>query len=293
MKAGSTPCRRRTIKRGFTLVELLVVVAVIAIFAGLLLPALASAKSKAKAVGCINNVRQLGLSFQLFVSDHGIPNYELPDQPGAEGLDVGSYWFGVLGPYYRNTNVLLCPTTKVDPSRTNLNRIQGSADTAYRWPYVSSRIINPNTGRITRTSVVAYGSYAFNGWLNPRWGGEQEVWLKPHYYRKEEEVGHPSQTPVFADGQAADFTPFAEYFPPTDLYYVDDLPFASLGHVAIGRHGAGGTLRKSTPIVRGQSLGPYVNHIAFFDGHVEKVKLDHLWQLYWHKHWTPLASRPN
>jgi prepilin-type N-terminal cleavage/methylation domain-containing protein len=86
---------------GFTLMELLVVVAIIGILAALLLPALSGAKAKARSTTCINRLHQLGLALQMYVQENGnrYPYVtSLPDPLHDNPAEAN--WFNQLERYY-------------------------------------------------------------------------------------------------------------------------------------------------------------------------------------------------
>ena len=67
-------------RHGFTLIELLVVIAIIAILAAILFPVFARARAKAKQSSCLNNVKQLSLGYQMYMSDY---DEKFPPQGGT------------------------------------------------------------------------------------------------------------------------------------------------------------------------------------------------------------------
>jgi prepilin-type N-terminal cleavage/methylation domain-containing protein len=288
--ALSTRCAPRCdAASAFTLIELLVAIAIIAILAGLLLPALSAAKLRAQQVKCISNLKQLDLAHMMYVQDYG--QELLYTSP--------TIWPGAFYPFMSSADaVRVCPSAPQWTPATS-GFISGTANRTWVWP--SSPVNYP-------IPAPFQGSYAFNDWLMGYVQPEiipvvalPQIISGDNFYGREIAIQFPAQTPVFADGVWPDVTPTATDKPATDLFdgITNGLSGPSLmgsalpmGMLTIARHGDRPASAAPKQVDISQRL-PGTIDMALYDGHVEKVPLENLWNYYWHVGYQIPASRPD
>jgi type II secretory pathway pseudopilin PulG len=272
----------------------LVVIAIIAILAAMLLPALSRAKARAHAAKCASNQKQLTLANFMYVNDTGSM---LQMAAAGDANYPNGMWLGTLmsyGTFGRQVNLLVCPTAATpdlnSAGSSNKGGTNGTADHCY------TRVCDalPN-GNVT----TFYCSYTYNGWFevsetNPNKGANDGVGFQgshQYYFLKEAAMQTPVKTPVFFDGNWVDTWPMEDNSPSANLYNGRNFQTHSdeMGRFTLARHGnvsaaANAPRNFGTSWTVAQPPGGI--QMGMGDGHVEVVRLSTaLWNYNWHLDW--------
>ena len=122
----------RRIRVGFTLVELLVVLALIALLAAILFPVFAQAREKARQTTCLSNQKQIGTSVGLYLQDYDERLFVFASKSNPSESHTGliltkekdvaaSRWWNVLYPYLKNRQALVCPGDDLPTPSEDIN----------------------------------------------------------------------------------------------------------------------------------------------------------------------------
>jgi prepilin-type processing-associated H-X9-DG protein len=254
-----------------SLIEVLVVVAVIGVLAGLLLPAMARSKASARSAKCTSNLKQWGIVWNLYTSDN---DGYFSDGVGA-GFPRGEWVWSLADHYSEKPELLVCPEAtmrrgrgqnyrkkeflrRIDIPRTQATYF-GGPRTVYEFP--------PHPKLASKPGSLWFSSYGQNNWAyNVR---QTLQGRKAEYHWREMDVAwEASEVPLFADamwrGGGPDHEIGQKYVPPDDHGEWTGVQ-EEAKHFAIMRHGRG------------------IN-VLYFDGSVRKTQsVLEVWKMKWHQ----------
>ena len=244
-------------RMGFTLVELLVVIAVIALLMAILAPSLQKSRQQAKAIRCRSNIRQLALGLTMYENEYGTFPHALDETRLTPPLGIpigdptydriGWWWFNYTTDYSRSISgkpsVILCPSRKITNGKVKNNVLCGNYG-------VNRSVCRTSRGRPGRDEFIG-----------------RPLGLS--------DISHPSETFLIVDSGYSMIT----------WWHATDAPPLSPGNTIEDTAYIPGLveINKKRPLWDGQELdaieGRHPNktvNVGFADGHIDRVKAEGL-----------------
>jgi prepilin-type N-terminal cleavage/methylation domain-containing protein len=213
--------------KGFTLVELLVAIAIIAILVALLLPAISAAKNRARRTACLNDLRQISMGVRMYSDDSGDVSPSSGSSSASTNIvtlysgykELVKSYVGIKGASSPRDKLFACPADAFYPSYllTNYPNVP--------WQYVRQSLHDQ--------PVFDFSSYAFNGGDNVTRSNGAIAVVRPGLTGvRLSSVINPARTVLVAEASA--LAPWSWHQPSSRLYFTDARNMVSFvdGHVS-------------------------------------------------------------